>query len=257
MDDKTLMAELEKNPANMAQPTTEPEVKEVQPEVAPEAPAEEAKPQQTMGEMMGTQPVVETKVEKKDDTVPLSAFLDLKKDLKEMKEALKEAKDSKGNVASADVAAIAEQFGVDAGFLEQYGKTIADKTQKELEAKFMPLLEKQDREKRQVETAQLFEKVFNDALTELPEYGKVVNKDVIKALAFSPANANKTLPQIIEETYGNAIQGRPSIETTRPAPNKEEHVDFDKMTPEQAAEASADPRQAGKYTEYLISKGLI
>ena len=54
------------------------------------------------------------------------------------------------------------------------------------------------------------------ALQNAPEYRDVVNVSVIKALAFNPANANKTYRQLLEEAYGNAITGQRTVETTTP-----------------------------------------
>jgi len=63
----------------------------------------------------------------------------------------------------------------------------------------------------------------------MPEYNGIANPEVIKALATNPANAKKTLSQIMEEAYGGAIQGKPTIETTKAGGGKQpEKVDFNR-----------------------------
>src|SRR5205823_1006985 len=89
---------------------------------------------------------------------------------------------------------------------------VETESENKLNAKFKPFEEKDRAEK--VKGA--FNTHFDKALAEMEDYKDVVNKDAIFALSLNPANASKTLPQLIEETYGNAIAGKRSIETTTP-----------------------------------------
>lgn len=43
-----------------------------------------------------------------------------------------------------------------------------------------------------------------------------MNPEVIKQMAFNPANKDKTYLQIVEEAYGNSIPGKKTIESTTP-----------------------------------------
>ncbi len=105
------------------------------------------------------------------------------------------------------------------------------------------------------------EKVFYENLSKTldnnPEYKDVVNIEVIKALAFNPANANKTYKQLLEEAYGNAIGGRRTVETTIPRGGaKDTKVDMDRARTDTAYrhEVLADPELRKQYNEGLTDR---
>jgi len=117
-----------------------------------------------------------------------------------------------------ELKALASEFNVDETFVSKLVSTVRAATKseikEELEKDYTPKFAKIDYD-RQVEQAEKkFEDLYSKSLSQMPEYGGLVNKDVIKTLAFNPANSKKTLPQIIEEIYGSAVKGRKSIEST-------------------------------------------
>jgi hypothetical protein len=94
-------------------------------------------------------------------------------------------------------------------------------------------------------------------MAEMPEYSAIVNKDVIKTLSLDPANQNKTFQQLIEETYGNALGGKRTLETTTPRGGKAlESVDFDraKKDGKYLEEVLANPDTKKEYNEGLIGR---
>jgi hypothetical protein len=212
---------------------------------APEAKVEakvEAKPEEvkeTIGQVL--EPKVEAKPEAK--VVPEAAFLEIKKDNKELRKELKDLRTtiesgaSKAEVSS-DIAALGEKYGVDKGFLNDLASTIRKDVEAETDAKLKPLTA-QDKANR-INT--VFTTHFDKAMAEMPEFAGIVNRDVIKTLSLDPANADKTFVQLIEETYGNAIGGKRTLETTTPRGGKTlDSVDFDRA------------RRDGKYLEEVLS----
>lgn len=105
------------------------------------------------------------------------------------------------------------------------------------------------------------EKIFHDNLSKTlennPEYKDIVNVEVIKALAFNPANANKTYKQLLEEAYGNALGGRRTVETTVPRGGaKDTKVDMQRAKTDAAyrREVLADPDLRKQYNEGLTDR---
>ena len=69
-----------------------------------------------------------------------------------------------------------------------------------------------------LDSKKVFETMYSNAIQANPEYEKVVNKDLLKQLAFNPANANKTFPQLLKEVYPNASlskDAKKNMETTK------------------------------------------
>ena len=102
----------------------------------------------------------------------------------------------------------------------------------------------------------MFSKHFADAIEANPEYAGIANPEVIKTLSLDPRNASKTFVQIIEETYGGAIQGRRTIETTTPRGGKDpEKVDIQRAKTDQdyLTRVLQDPAMREQYNADLLS----
>ena len=100
----------------------------------------------------------------------------------------------------------------------------------------------------------LFTEHFTKTMAEMPEYEKIVNRDVIKTLALDPRNANKTFAQIIESAYGHLITGKRTLETTKPGGGKEDTtIDFNKARSngEYFKEIMADPELKKQYNSEI------
>lgn len=121
-------------------------------------------------------------------------------------------------------------------------------------AKKLEQIEESDR-KSKLETT--FMQHLNKTLENTPEYKDIVNIEVIKQMAFNPANANKTYKQLLEEAYGNALTGRRTIETTTPRGGaKDEKVDLQraKTDTEYRRQVLSDPELKKQYNSGLTDR---
>lgn len=209
---------------------------------------------QTIGEMLQTK--------EQPQTVGLDKYLDEKKKRKELERALAELQQAKERGASnseitSTVESIAEKFDVDKGFIGEYSNAMKGEMMKTVEEmvneRLAPLTAKQ----REEEIDKRFNSAFSDTIAQMPEYKDIVNPTVIKALTLNPANQNKTFAQIIEEAYGNAIQGKRTIEPTRTGGGKEpQEIDYDRAKSDTAYfnEIMADPTLKAKYNSDITKR---
>lgn len=180
-------------------------------------------------------------------TVPESALLEEKKGRKAAEKALKELKQSIAEGAtpkevSADIDAIAKKHGIDHDFLNELAGVIQQKAEATAEEKFSAKMKPIEARERAEKVEKIFATHYDQAMAEMPEYADLVNRDVIKTLSLDPANADKTFPQLIEETYGRSLRGKRTFETTTPRGGKVNgEVDV--------ARAATD----GKYLEEVLS----
>lgn len=193
-------------------------------------------------------------------TVGLDKFLDEKtkrKDAEAKAEALaREVETLKTSNKSAveissDLKALALEHNVDEGFLVKLVSTVQGQTKKQIEAEMLPKLQEFETETRKDKFEKKFEDLFSKTLTENPEYKEIVNKDVIKTLALNPMNAKKTLPQLLEEAYGNAVQGKKTLETGQ-AGREPEKIDFSKMTTEDYEKINSNPELKKAHSDHLF-----
>lgn len=204
---------------------------------APEAKADEVVVNpQTIGEILGADEKQEVK------EVPLAAFLEEKNARKEMEKELKSLKKQIESGAtktevSDTIQSIAEEFNTDPKFLSRFAAAIKADADKEAEAKFTAKLKPFEEKEKSDRVQKVFDTHFVKSMDEMGEYKGIVNKDVIFALSLNPSNSSKTIPQLIEETYGQAISGRRSIETGTPRGG--------------APAGTFDPDRANKDVEYL------
>lgn len=142
--------------------------------------------------------------------------------------------------------------------LESDGDVEADDIEDEPEVKKLAQkLEQIEERERRAKLEATFMQHLNKALENAPEYKDIVNVEVIKALAFNPANANKTYSQLIQEAYGNAVTGRRTIETTTPRGGaKDGKVDIQRAArdAEYRREVLADPELKRQYNESLHTR---
>lgn len=241
--------------------TNEPEVKEVQEiqveaEVTePEVQSEQVK-EETINEVFNT----EEKKSSKPDTVPLDTFLATDKANRELRKQIKELQEKIDNGAteeevSSDIDSIADEFNVDKSFLSKLEKAMELKFEARVSEKLRPFEEREKSEK----VDNVFNTYYEKAIEKLPEYKGVVNKNVIKTLSLQGENGDKTISQIIEETYGNALGGRRTIETTTPRGGEgPKTVDFDRAAkdPSYFTEVMEDPDLKEKYNENLAQRVL-
>jgi len=229
-------------------------------------PAEEVQPapEQTVEKTIGETLTPEQPPERKENQVPESAFLKEKMARKELEKKVKELEESVRNGASnkevsADIASIAKEYDIDPNFLDKLTKTIRSETEsklkEEIDSKFKPLEEKE----RSAGIDKIFNQHYNAAIEKMPEFKDVVNPNVIKSLSLLPQNANKTFAQLIEETYGNAITGKRTIQSTSPAGGKETGpLDYQRAVKDPAyfKEVMADPKLKAEYNDKMLRSGF-
>lgn len=118
-------------------------------------------------------------------------------------------------------------------------------------------LEQIERKENMSRMEKVFYENISKTLDNNPEYKEVVNIEVIKTLAFNPANANKTYKALLEEAYGNATPGRRTVETTIPHGGaKETKLDRERAKTDTAyrREVLADPELKKQYNEGLTDR---
>jgi uncharacterized protein YfcZ (UPF0381/DUF406 family) len=234
--------------------TPEVAVKDTEPTIAEVAGKEQVAPEPkeaTVGEAL--------KSEKKDDSVPLSTFLEMKKSNKEMQKQMKELQKSieagsSSREVNTDIKALADKHGVDSDFLDEFAAAVRAQNTAEMESKLAPMKQKE----RAAKIDATFNKHFKKAMERLPELEGVVNKDVIKTLSLAANNSNKTFIQLIEDTYGNTVQGRRSIDSASTRAGKNDSLDVDtdraKKDPAYLKEVLSNPTLKAKYNKDLINR---
>lgn len=225
---------------------------------APEAKAEDVKAEakvETIAEIIGD------KTEKQEPkVVPEAAFLEMKNSNKELKREIKELRSAMEQGATtgeinASLDDIAKEYEIDPKFLGKLASTIRKDVEAEAEKKVSDRLKPFEDRDRAEKIEKVFGTHFAKAMDEMEDYKGIVNKDVIFALSLNPSNSAKTIPQIIEETYGSAISGKRSLETTTPRGGSTPGVlDFDKANSDEAylTQVLSDPALKKQFNEKVM-----
>jgi len=215
----------------------------------------ENKGEETIGTALGTEAA-------KEESVPLSTYLEMKRENKELSKQMKDLQKSieTGSTkreVSADLKEIAQKHDVDESFLEDFAAAVRAKTEREVEDKVMSTI----RPMQEADTAKKIDEAFNShfdkAIEAMPEYKEIVNKDVIKSLSLDPRNSNKTFTKIIEEAYGHLATGRKTLEASTPRGGKDDLTEIDASRindPKYFKEIMASPELKKKYNESLSSR---
>ena len=230
--------------------TVEPETTEKEPEKVEK---EEVK-EETISEMSGLPDEDDGKIDRNVFVSEKKARKDAERELKALKESIEEGASDKD--VSKEVDAIADEHNIDPKFLQDFANSIKAQAERDLD-------EKIDLKFDSLNSAKTFEekfsRAFNIALDRGPEFKDIANPSVIKALAKLPENSKKTVSQILEDTYGSAIKGKATIETTTPNGGKSpDPLDFDKAQKDGAyfAEVMSDPKKKAEYNEIMLKKGF-
>jgi hypothetical protein len=158
---------------------------------------------------------------------------------------------------SADLDEIYKQYpDVDKKFID----VILAKATAAAEAKVEPIVKAEKAKEHQAEIDSNFEKNYKIAMDKLgKDFDGIVNKDAIKALTLLKSNANKTFSEIIEETYGGALTGKRTIDTTTPAGGKDpQPLNFDKARKDSKYfdEVMDDPALKAQYNAEMLKRGF-
>jgi hypothetical protein len=177
-------------------------------------PTEQTPKEETVGDTLA-----EVSTEKKvPDVVPYSRLSAEVKKRKELESQLADltSRAKEENLSNRDVDAdlskIAEEYGLDQTGLDKVAKAIKGQLAADMEERLRPITEREANTRKE----QIFNQHFTRAMENLPDLKDVVNPEVIKQLAYNPANANKTYTQLIQETYGGMVKGRETLESTVP-----------------------------------------
>ena len=202
--------------------------------------------------------------EQEKESVQEVDFKDLykkeRKDKRQLESRLKKLEESIENDDSdddiqGDIDDIADEFNVDKKFLKKLQKSFEAKYDEKVNSKLKPIEEKERAER--FDTA--FNSYFDKAIGKMPEIEGIVNRNAIKSLAKLPENSNKTLTQLIEDTYGNSFEGKRTIESSKVRGNTEPtEVDFAKArsNTEYFKEVMANPELKKKYNEGFAQRIL-
>lgn len=214
--------------------------------------------QQTIGELSEEIYNGESEEHTSEKTVPEYAFVAQKKALiaaeKELK-ALRESiqyQEATQYEQVTGVDAIADKYNIDRDFMNELKSTIEN----DLDAKYASKLSAKEKAEKFDDA---FNKQYNTALERGPEFQTIANAEVIKTLATLPQNKNKTVSQLLEETYGNALTGKRTIETTQPGGGKDpEPLDIAKAEKDinYFNEVMADPKKKAQYNEMMLKRGF-
>lgn len=274
MEDELLMKELEKI-ENGEQPTPQEDGKEdpKSPEEPtktvkegadndseePETPDKESgesdeELDKPLGEILGTKKEEEDEPEEdepsQEGVVPLSLFLELKREMKELKEKTAASNDDV-------IADLSSRYDVDPQFMQEMVDAISSKTAKQFQDKYEPLIEKQVKEREQEKVESVFDKVFDKAVKQFSGNESIIQKDLIKRLALDPENADKSVKQLIEWAYGGAletVEGKPSVSFEKPKAGggkKSTTLDFANLSPEDHKTIADDPKLRAEYGEWV------
>jgi len=214
----------------------------------------------TIGDVLDTPKVVE----KPANVVPESAFLKEKMARKDAEKRLKELEAKIGDGAtdkevSTDIASIAKEFDIDPNFLDKFARSIRSETEKEVEDKISQKFKPLEDAKENDRIERIFSAEFNRVIGTMPEFSQVVNPNVIKTLSLLPSNQTKTLSQLIEETYGSAITGKRTIQSTTPGGGKEpQSLDYARAQTDTEYRRNvvfADPKLKAEYNAKMLREG--
>lgn len=214
----------------------------------------EAEKEETVGEML-----------EKEERVPLSAHIELKKAEKESRRLAqaqaKEIEDLRRQIQNGDtkrevsssIKQLADKHGIDASFLQDFAETVRLESESAVSEKLRPIEEKE----RKAKLNEVFTTKFSKSMEKFPELDGVVNKDLIFQASLHPDNQNKTLTQLIEEAYGKVNTSRPAFDVpnTRGRVSSGE-VDFDRAKNDGAyfKEVMDNPELKKKYNSTMLER---
>jgi len=244
-------------------------------------PKEEAVKVETPAAETPAEPVVEPVVEKPKtmediqkeivpevkpkETVGLDKFLKEKSDRKAAEKRIQELEDIIKDGASpkeiaTNIDAIAAKYpDVSKDFLEDVAAVITAQVESRADARIEERVKPLEAKETAKKIDDVFQKHFTSTMESMPEFKDIVNPEVIKTLSLDPKNSKKTFKEIIEETYGNALTGKRTIETTVPGGGKDtEPLDFAKARQNAAYfdQVMDNPRLKAEYNERMLKEGF-
>lgn len=195
---------------------------------------------------------------KKEETVPLSVYLSLKDDVKDLKKEIREAKETKKPTVTIEgVKELAKKYpDVSEDFIADILGSATSQAAIEIDKKYTPILAKQDAKEQQAAFDRAFGDLVDKALKANPDLpADKIDLDVVKALALTDAYKRVPVADIIAKLYGGlAPSGKATTENeTRTGADREiDTVDLSKpLSREQEDAVLADPAARKKYFDAL------
>ena len=239
---------------------TEPTISEVEEEAKAES---KDKPEATKEEKIGDvlKDEEETTDDKKsalptkkqEETVPLSVFLEVKNDLKDLKESIRNGATQRE--VNRDLKAIAEKHDVSLEFIEELGEVLEARAEARAEARVSSRLKPLEEKEKSERFNRVFEQHYNLALENNPEFKDIANKDVIRSLVSDPRNSNKTFSQVMDEAYGHLVTGKKTLESpsSRSKLSDTSEINYEKAQKDEKyfSEIMANPVLKEKYNKNL------
>jgi len=206
-------------------------------------------------EMLKDAPTEFVEAESVKETVPLSVFLSLKDDMKELKKEIKNSSSSnKNSVRAEGVKNLSEKYpDVNEDFISDILSSAKNEALQEVESKYSPIIERQRYKDEQETFNKAFDTVYEKALKDNPELPKNIDKELIKTLVVTPKYKNVKISDILTQIYPNNNEGKQSSEndTVSSSGDVETITSFDKITNDQKTVIMADPKARQKYFNWL------
>lgn len=198
------------------------EVKTTAPNEEESTDAETPEEEQVPEEDTPTLESLQTNKPKTPDSIPYDRFKEVNDQSKAKDDVIAELtaklESQKGEVTQSDATRglneIAKEYGLDPQVLGKVADEIKAAALAEVKQELAPITEAQ----RASEANKVFETMYAQTLKSNPQYADVANKDIVKQLAFNPANANKTFPQLLAEVYpgvSKSVDSKKTMETTK------------------------------------------
>lgn len=217
---------------------------------------EESTEEQTLDSLQNEKP-------KTPDAIPYDRFKEVNDKLKDSNDIIAdltaklEAKQEPVTRADATrgLDELAKEHNLDADVLGKVAAEIKAAALAEVQQEIAPITQAQ----KAAEANKVFETMYADALKNNPQYKDVANKDIVKQLAFNPANANKTFPQLLKEVYPHAHKD-PKNSKNMESTKKGKSEAIDKIDYKRAQTDSeyfqaimSDPGLKNQYNEQMIT----
>ena len=182
----------------------------------------------------------------KGEEVPLYALISMKEEIKDLKRQLASKNITKSE-ANESLDELLNSYEVDPSFVKDLLKIAKDEARKELQ----PEIDKVKASEKTKNVQSSLKKMLASAVDKNSEYADIINENVILTLANDPKNRNKTMSQLIDETYGKVLErGSKSIESHSSVRNKSDEPDFNNMTEAEETAVYNDPELKKKYAKH-------
>lgn len=210
-------------------------------------------------------PISEFSQKKEYKVVPEAKFLEYKKENKEIKKELAQLKQLIAEGATTrevndEIESLAKEHDINIDFLKKLSSTIEKDLSKKLSKVEVKEDNKEEDEKPILNVDKAFNEHFDRVMQHLPDFQGIVNKDIIKSLALDPKNGNKTLTQLIEDTYGAVLSGKKTLDTAKIGGGKEpQPLDFKRAQMDIEYRRNvvfADPDLKRQYNAQMLTRGL-